>query len=900
MGFAVMAFLARIFDIRNANLLDPVVDLFKIKRKNYELVWLNEKLSTFDEQTPDGSQNFIITEPDEMPALFEKLSIDEKISQIIDDIIRVLEEKVVSSDAAMMAQTLSSKHRDHSMLTREEMIHLRDAYAARATEIYRKHDRALVDVLKVDQYSFIDIAAHLLFNDSLEATDLKTSERWWESKILEFSHSPAGQEFTEMVARFTALSEILGKRLNENSRHTIPTHTVSDPSRTRKPYLDLASGVNILFFFPNLDRSHHYIFVDTSNFVIAYLDEARKVLSLQDQAELKQQDVFDLEFTSEYFETIRLENVVPYLSQTHDLPAKFISKIIKAITPGGELIIETLDPAPNKLVLTLMRVLHGWGYEVTMSTWGNTIYTFTKPNQDDTGNVERILIPLSRDNFHEIIMDYRKKIRLMAHRQGMSLKDYDRFVKALPRDIQNTERRDILSIWQETTKQVTKPNPDAAMVVNDPETWPTIKNIEELKYNDYVYDLETARMAQVEDVTDSEIKIWFLTSGGGYAAIPLKNLQRLRRKPSGILILAEINDTPELSTALFALWGEDVNLDTINHGVRDDLQITKEDIARTKAGYFIDTPQNRQRFIEAYARHEQHKESERIKDREAKKQAGLIREYGDGYIIHSNGLLEGSIYNPAFMAGERKRALDHPTIVFDKDGTILEIGTGALREGILEQLKKLRQLGYRLVLWTDASQENIKNSLGKFPEVTEQFDLMISGRNNNLPFGIDNNLTKVCLDLGLTHEDIDRLSYTKPFYIFGYKAIVEDRVFNNDIQNLEKKLKIKFYSVKSFRDDEPDTEPIDQLADRVHQLIQSDKAMLSDKPLTKGGIDFNPQNINLETQGEGANFNIPGFANFSQLQNIQIDGFAPVIFTITALDSLRLFLGIATKSLAPQ
>ena len=59
-----------------------------------------------------------------------------------------------------------------------------------------------------------------------------------------------------------------------------------------------------------------------------------------------------------------------------------------------------------------------------------------------------------------------------------------------------------------------------------------------------------------------------------------------------------------------------------------------------------------------------------------------------------------------------------------------------------------------------------------------------------------------------------------------------------------------------------------------------------------GGIDFNPQKFNLETEGNGVEFNVPDPA---QLQNMEINGLTPVIFTITPVKNLPLWLGISEK-----
>jgi hypothetical protein len=59
-----------------------------------------------------------------------------------------------------------------------------------------------------------------------------------------------------------------------------------------------------------------------------------------------------------------------------------------------------------------------------------------------------------------------------------------------------------------------------------------------------------------------------------------------------------------------------------------------------------------------------------------------------------------------------------------------------------------------------------------------------------------------------------------------------------------------------------------------------------------GGIDFNSKNFNLETTGEG--MEIPTL-NFdpAQLEQMNIDGFYPVIYSIVPVTNLPMLLGVS-------
>ena len=62
---------------------------------------------------------------------------------------------------------------------------------------------------------------------------------------------------------------------------------------------------------------------------------------------------------------------------------------------------------------------------------------------------------------------------------------------------------------------------------------------------------------------------------------------------------------------------------------------------------------------------------------------------------------------------------------------------------------------------------------------------------------------------------------------------------------------------------------------------------------TPGGIDFNPEMLDLETQGEGVDFNLP--FDTQNLENISIDGFIPIIYSITPITSLPILSNTPVK-----
>ena len=56
-----------------------------------------------------------------------------------------------------------------------------------------------------------------------------------------------------------------------------------------------------------------------------------------------------------------------------------------------------------------------------------------------------------------------------------------------------------------------------------------------------------------------------------------------------------------------------------------------------------------------------------------------------------------------------------------------------------------------------------------------------------------------------------------------------------------------------------------------------------------GGIDFNPDYLDIQTQGNGLNVLSP--LNMEAMENIEINGLVPFIFSITPVTNLPLLMG---------
>ncbi len=70
----------------------------------------------------------------------------------------------------------------------------------------------------------------------------------------------------------------------------------------------------------------------------------------------------------------------------------------------------------------------------------------------------------------------------------------------------------------------------------------------------------------------------------------------------------------------------------------------------------------------------------------------------------------------------------------------------------------------------------------------------------------------------------------------------------------------------------------------------ADKALLTAVKPPPGGIDLNPDNLDLQTQGEGMNLNFP--LDPKNLEGVQINGLTPVILEITPVSNLPFLLGL--------
>ena len=94
--------------------------------------------------------------------------------------------------------------------------------------------------------------------------------------------------------------------------------------------------------------------------------------------------------------------------------------------------------------------------------------------------------------------------------------------------------------------------------------------------------------------------------------------------------------------------------------------------------------------------------------------------------------------------------------------------------------------------------------------------------------------------------------------------------------------------------------------DAVHKIseqpsaAQTDKALITKPATPVGGIDFNPNTIDLKTKGQAAEFDIP--PGFENLETIPLEGLSPEIFQIAPVPAHYLsdLLGMSDEEKPPR
>jgi len=295
--------------------------------------------------------------------------------------------------------------------------------AARAREIYMAEDGGLVSAVEGCGYNFSEVAGDFFYQISMMG-DFALVYSVLMNNYPELAHPPAmptmngfrrmadftrgaqAREFLTMLGRIKAAKEIsyaaAAGQLNKTIAANInPNH----PATEQGPFLDLASGTNPVVYFRNLSADRKYLFVDTDPFVIAYLDQAKKILKVEKNVEIIERDVITLRLEPDSIGTLRMKNMGSYVDVAA-IPDGWYEQIKESMLPGGQIIIEfrpnkEAGQKNNPIVLKLRQLLKveegGWGFK-----WGhfadnvfienetgsevpglysiNTVVIFTKPH----------------------------------------------------------------------------------------------------------------------------------------------------------------------------------------------------------------------------------------------------------------------------------------------------------------------------------------------------------------------------------------------------------------------------------------------------------------------------------------------------------------------------------------
>ncbi|MBF0522590.1 MAG: hypothetical protein HQL24_05985 [Candidatus Omnitrophica bacterium] len=254
---------------------------------------------------------------------------------------------------------------------------------------------------------------------------------------------------------------------------------------------------------------------------------------------------------------------------------------------------------------------------------------------------------------------------------------------------------------------------------------------------------------------------------------------------------------------------------------------------------------------------------------------------GKEFEIDEKGFLKGRIFSLEFLKRERAIAAKHKTIAIDLDESIASfLGWPSdhgyvLRPGIKEQLQKLKDSGFRLVLWTGAPGEFVqKLFMDVYPEIADLFDLTITSDSfyprQKSGWGIGyKTISPTLLPKGFmsspdkgefweeyktAYENILKLSpdqmqdvwnvYFSPLYsvsawrfkditLLGYQMLVDNQPITDFVDRHPLKNKYHYFQVDYFYWDKPDPEDISTLANRVMKAIPS-----SDKGFLKRSLAF--------------------------------------------------------------
>ena len=204
--------------------------------------------------------------------------------------------------------------------------------------------------------------------------------------------------------------------------------------------------------------------------------------------------------------------------------------------------------------------------------------------------------------------------------------------------------------------------------------------------------------------------------------------------------------------------------------------------------------------------------------------------------------MKGSIFDAENIKAEQKISKRRETVAVDLDDTLLARDFKDKKKIILlpgerlAQLKKLKDNGIRLVLWTTAGKKRAEDFFEAYPEAKELFEKVITYAN------LEIDLEKV---KRIYKEEKDREFYKsipysvgqKDIALFGYKLIIDDRdPYSEEKETAHSQfpwIKIKHsplgkflhYQIPQLHLGETDPEPVTEMANTILKVLKETKKM---------------------------------------------------------------------------
>lgn len=213
---------------------------------------------------------------------------------------------------------------------------------------------------------------------------------------------------------------------------------------------------------------------------------------------------------------------------------------------------------------------------------------------------------------------------------------------------------------------------------------------------------------------------------------------------------------------------------------------------------------------------------------------------------HKVEFLNGTIFNQKFIEREKSFSSRVSTIALDLDNTLMFYNFESknsqhparyyLRPGIEEQLQILQNSGIRMVIWTSAAKDYVKDFFQQHPFLAKYVHLVIARENYCAIWDATfqkmlkiYNITKeqsvVTIPLA-KHSQFDtqvELNFIKNISLLGYKLIVDNQDLNNESQvsptGSYKTYKSQYFGAYDFFEQNKNQKEVDKQTKRLAKDI---------------------------------------------------------------------------------